>query len=103
MDGWVGDELIMKQDHQLPNIYMKPKKRGFSERWQNYACREQGLTGMISSHPSASFVECGRNHACGHFQLSILGLTPHGLIRVILKINHTTNNYNYLSHALSSI
>ena len=28
---------------------------------------------------------------------------PHGLIRVILKINHTTNNYNYLSHALPSI
>ena len=30
-------------------------------------------------------------------------MPPHGLIRVILKINHTINNYNYLSHALSSI
>ena len=28
---------------------------------------------------------------------------PRGLIRVILEINNTTNNYNYLSHALSSI
>ena len=33
------------------------------------------------------------------YQLVLL----HGLIRVILKINHTTNNYNYLSHALASI
>ena len=39
-------------------------------------------------------------------QLTILAyqpVLPHGLIRIILKINHTTNNYNYLSHALSSI
>ena len=28
---------------------------------------------------------------------------PHRLIRVILKINHISNNYNYLSHALPSI
>jgi len=33
------------------------------------------------------------------YQLVLL----HGLIRVILKINHTTNNYNYLSHSLSSM
>ena len=30
------------------------------------------------------------------YQLVLL----HGLIRVSLKIKHTTNNYNYLSHAL---
>ena len=39
-------------------------------------------------------------------QLTILAyqpVLPHGLIRIILKINHTTNNYNYLSHTLSSI
>ena len=30
-------------------------------------------------------------------------LLPHGLIRVILKINHITNNYNYLSHLLPFI
>ena len=28
---------------------------------------------------------------------------PHGLIIFILKINYTTNNYNYLFHALPSI
>ncbi|KAK8454374.1 hypothetical protein SEVIR_5G439432v4 [Setaria viridis] len=71
MDGWVGDELIMKQDHQLPSIYMKPKKRGFFlERQQNYACREQGLTGMISSHPSA-FCVCVEETMCSFLYVRI--------------------------------
>ena len=37
------------------------------------------------------------------FKLVYQPVLPHELIRVILKINHTTNNYNYLSHALPSI
>jgi len=36
-------------------------------------------------------------------QLVYQPVLTHGLIRVILKINHTINNYNYLSHALPSI
>ena len=55
---------MKQQDHQLPIYFyllidilyteyiysMEHEKRGFLERWlQNYACREQELTGII--HP----------------------------------------------------
>ena len=61
------------------------------------ACRERAVT------PLPPPDRCTTAVANGSSNYILLVHQPVRLIRVILKINYTTNNYNYLSHALPSM
>ena len=69
--------------------------------FENYEAKWQKFWRPELAPMKSKFIPCAAPVL--FFLLAYQPVLPHGLIRVIFLKNYTTNNYNYLSHALSSI